>query len=266
MKQYKVMKLLALLLGTFTATAGATETLGFDPGTSYTVQPSMEDFATLGSQMAGMQMTVVQGGISQLYTWQVLQDDFGGFTRGGVIADGFVIHATGDTWCFSLCASWFVQTRPFQPAISQVVFHGAPGGIVFDLSTQPASNFGTPGSAKGWTFSLKQVSNPMDIAAMYRNEVSVGGAAVVGDLYTTLEVNFLGLGLRGGQFIQFGADTDQIPPGATISLAMPEPHGSALGALGLVAVLALRRRRAGRAGHRPPRNRQAAPAFSPRHC
>lgn len=72
-------------------------TLGFDPGTPYVVQPAMKDFVISGNQMAGMQMTVVQGGISQLFAWQVLEDDFCGFTRGDVIADGFVIHATGDT-------------------------------------------------------------------------------------------------------------------------------------------------------------------------
>lgn len=238
-----LINLLATLSSTLPASVPAAITLGFDTGTPHVVQPAMEEFTTLGRDMAGMQVTVVQGGVSQVYTWQVLEDDFGSFTRGGVIADGFVIHATGDTWCFSLCASWLVQTRPFQPAISKVIFHGASSGIVFDLSTEPAENFGTLGSAKGWTFSVKQVSNPgMSISAYYRNEVSVGGAPVIGDLYTTLELNFPDLGLRGGQFIQFGADTDQIPAGGTILPAVPEPASLALLVAGL-GFIGLRRMR-----------------------
>lgn len=54
-------------------------------------------------------------------------------------------------------------------------------------------------------------------------------------------MNFPGLGLRGGQFVQFGADTDQIPAGGTIT-PVPEPANVALWAVGLAGVAAARRR------------------------
>ena len=71
--------------------SAAAHSLSFDPGTHYVVDPAMEDFATSGEQMAGMQMTVVQGGVSQRYTWGVLHDDYLTFYRGGVITDTFAI-------------------------------------------------------------------------------------------------------------------------------------------------------------------------------
>lgn len=217
--------------------------LSFDPGTPYVVTPAMEDYTTTGPMMAGLQMTVVQGGVASLHTWGVLADDYGGFERGGVITDSFAIWADGDTWCFSGCAGWRVWQFGLQP-INQVIFHGPSAGVVFDLTTQPAANFGTPGSAKGYTFSVAQsFSNALVVDAVYRDIVSVGAAPAVGDLYATLELNFAGTGLFS--YMQFGADTDQIPPGAEIKPAVPEPGTLALMAAGLGCVLW--RRRAGSA-------------------
>lgn len=68
MKRSTLIIPLAALSCALPASVPAAITLGFDPGTQHVVQPAMEDFATLGSQMAGMQMTVVQGGVSQVHT------------------------------------------------------------------------------------------------------------------------------------------------------------------------------------------------------
>ncbi|CAN5147501.1 hypothetical protein BH11PSE10_BH11PSE10_07550 [soil metagenome] len=110
------------LAALFWASAASAHSVSYEPGDIYVVTPSMDDITTAGAQMAGMKMAVVHGGVSALYTWGELQVDFGGMTRGGVINGQFAIYATGDTWCFSGCRQWWVQTLPFQPTISQITF------------------------------------------------------------------------------------------------------------------------------------------------
>ena len=245
MQRSTTLILAVLLPALLHGAPAAAHSVSFDAGAHYVVTPAMEDLTTLGSEMAGMQMTVVQGGVSTLYTWGVLQDDFGGFSRGGVINDKFAIHATGDTWCFSGCRQWWVQTLPFQANITQITFHGSTSGLVFDITTTPDSNFGTPGSGRGITFVVGNQNSPIDnVAAVYRNEVSVGAWPVVGDLYVTLELNFLNGGLEDGHYIQFGADTDRMPGTATLFPAVPEPGRMVLMVMGtaLIALMAARRR------------------------
>ena len=111
--------------------------------------------------------------------------------------------------------------------------------MVFELTTEPAANFGTPGSARGFTFDVVQSTNVnLVVDAVYRNEVSVGANPFVGDPYTTLEFNFAGFGLSAN--MQFGADTDLIAAGAVIGPSVPEPASVVLMAAA-VALLGLRR-------------------------
>ncbi|CAN5147756.1 hypothetical protein BH11PSE10_BH11PSE10_07560 [soil metagenome] len=137
---------------------------------------------------------------------------------------------------------------------------------MFDLTTSPAANFGTPGSGRGITFEVGNQNAPADnVAAVYRNEVRVGAGPVIGDFYTTLELNFTGVGLEDGHYMQFGADTDRIPPTSVISLAVPEPSPALLFGAGIMLMLQrLRLRlRMRRRGHTAASNIPAAPLFSP---
>ena len=61
---FKTLCLIAML----SAGAASANSVTYDPGTSSTVTPAMEAFATTGPQMAGMQVTVVQGGVSTNHT------------------------------------------------------------------------------------------------------------------------------------------------------------------------------------------------------
>lgn len=63
------------------------------------------------------------------------------------------------------------------------------------------------------------------------DEVSVGGAPVVGERYETFELNFTGKRLFS--FVQSGADTDPIPPGALIKPAGPTPVPASPALMGL---------------------------------
>lgn len=223
-------------------------TVNVDPGTTYNVNPAMEDYATLGADMAGMLVTVVQGGVTSQFTWSVLPDDFGGFTRGGNVLTDFVnydyfIYADADTWCPILtCRNWTVVNGRFKENITQISFHGAPGGVVFDLKTAPDA-FGTPGSGQGTTYELTSSSQAgLDTNVVYRNQVRVGGNPVVGDLYTDLVIHFTNGGLDDADTVRFQADTDRIPAHATMAQVVPEPQTWAL-LLGGVAFLAAWARR-----------------------
>lgn len=118
--------------------------------------------------------------------------------------------------------------------------------VLHHLTTAPAANFGTSGSARGFTFDVVHSTNVnLVVDAVYRNEVSVGANPFVGDPYTTLEINFAGFGLSAN--MQFGADTDLIAAGAVIGPSVPEPASVVLMAAG-VALLGLRRFRLPQAG------------------
>lgn len=238
-----------VLAGAWLAQAQA-GTIGYDPGTTHNVNPAMEDYTTLGADMAGMLVTVVQGGVTSQFTWAVLPDDFGGFTRGGnVLTDlvdyDYFIYADGDTWCPVLtCRNWTVVNGRFKENITQITFHGASGGVVFDLKTAPDA-FGTPGSGQGTTYALtSSTQSGLDTDVVYRNQVIVGGNPVVGDLYTDLVINFTNGGLDDADTIRFQADTDRIPPYATMLPVVPEPTTWALLLGGLTFLGARARRRA----------------------
>ena len=75
----------------------------------------------------------------------------------------------------------------------------------------------------------------------YRNVVSVGASAPVGDIYEQVDL-FLGTPLGGGQSLNFELDTDNLPfaavitPAPTTPTTVPEPATLILTSIGLVAM------------------------------
>ena len=82
----------------------------------------------------------------------------------------------------------------------------------------------------------------MDVVATYSDILGVNGAAPVGDLYTSLEIDFV-----NGSFVsntmQFRADTDNAEGAGGDITPVPEPSSLTILALGLLSVMALVRRK-----------------------
>ncbi|MBC7927908.1 MAG: hypothetical protein H7039_19860 [Bryobacteraceae bacterium] len=158
-------------------------------------------------------------------------------TAGGCSVAGlFSVVQDGDT--FGLSNFWQLQNVSTFDVLTQLVLNGASGtgntsGTVFDRTF--GFTTGTPGSALGRD-ATGTTSTVADALAIYRNAVSVGAAAPVGDEFATLHITF-GNGLTSGGSAAFVADTD------TVGLSgVPEPGTAGVLGIGLLAIRAIGRR------------------------
>lgn len=232
----------ALLLGL--AGPAAAQSVNFDPGTTYNSSGVTNHEAT-GASMSGMHVTAyfADGSISS-GVW----GDLGGGYH-GVSNNFFSINlGSGSDSFFS---SWGLANN-YGSGMNRLVLEGGDfGGVAFD---QAIGFFGleegTPGSDIGRDFANCRAGGPLtclftfdnwNTTATYRNQIAVPPEGAVGDLYTTLDLQF-GSRFTGRHDQLMWLDTDNIGPLQTVT---PEPATFLLLASGLAAVggLGLRRRK-----------------------
>ncbi len=186
---------------------------------------TLSGFATFGSQMSGMEVTVnYVGGGSQTAIWQATSP-----LAGGAFGTGWSLSLAEDS--FSTPWQFLTQTGSTQ-AIASLMINAVPGNTVFDTIFGVE---GTPGSANGSPFTVVSGNAPTSFAY---------STAIVGaedDLRGVLTLNW-SAGFSGE--LLFETDTDNGTNIEPVQAAVPEP--TTIAGLGLAAAGLLRWRRRAR--------------------
>ena len=180
-------------------------TINYDAGTTYATT-ALTGYSTYGDMMDGMKVTAFfVGGGSETAIWE----DNG---AGNGMAEGldWGLYENGDTFTGTWSFSSLVD-------ISKLLIEAGPGNTVFDLTWpdpngDPNTNldFGTDGSARGWTFDYLGNANDINLNVTYSDLVALNGNAAVGDLYLNLTIEFLDGYATGAAPFQFRQDTDNL--------------------------------------------------------
>jgi len=161
-----------------------------------------DDTASRGVDLDGAQITVTYvDGTTETLTWAALDP----YTAGG---------ASGDDVEMFFGYSWheLTATKP----LASLEIDLAPANSVFDTtfaSDGDPSDPSTPGSKNGFPFQLSSEDEDLEgqITATYSGIAALDGNAAVGDLYTTMTIDFTGLpggGLLGD--LTWNSDIDTL--------------------------------------------------------
>jgi hypothetical protein len=217
-KKYLSMALAGLATGLL-AVGQAQAAVTYVTDTNNTVSiPGLTGFTTDGSQMSGMLVTAVFGNTSQALSWATTGAESGGVTGTGwsLTQSGNTYGSWGNYWNFS-----FTSTTHALP-LTQLILNGSFGLTVFDRTPPASGDWGTPGSAQGWDL---EFFDPDTVATVtYSDQVAIGAADPLGDLWHTLTIDFGPNGIS--QNFAFLQDTDN-----DSRYGVPEP--ATLGLLGL---------------------------------
>lgn len=204
---------LAILL--FAAPAFATTM--FQPGTTYQTT-ALTGFTTSGDQMAGMTVTVTDSaGDTFSALWEIT-----GAGAGAATGTGWSLVESGDTWN----STWYFNSN-FN--ITKLFIDAGTGNTVFDVEHDPYP--GTEGSANG-----KSISDNNNV--IYRDYVALTGFLPEGDLFRTLEINFV----NQTNTYSFITDTDNLQFPGDIKPVVPEPSTFILLGAGLAGFAFARKR------------------------
>ena len=197
--------------------------------------PGLTGFVTTGAMMNGMSVTAYfKDGTFETEIWGAT-----GLTAGGVF---------GTDWSLSLAADSFTSSWSFvnddAGKLTRLVLDGSTGLTVFD-KREP--DYGTDGSFSGLDF-RSNLAGDGSVIATYRNQVSVGGAGRVGDLFQILDIDFSGLQTNGTHdsftFVQDTDNDSRRDPDDDLQ-SIPEPTMLALFGIGLIGVARAGRRARG---------------------
>jgi hypothetical protein len=192
--------------------------------------PGLTSFVTTGADMTGMMVTVAfNGGPDSTFAWATT-----GAALGGVTTALWSLTLNGDSFSAPWQFSFLNPTVALQ--LTHLALSGLSGFTIFDRTFGGVE--GTTGSSSGTDFAFTSGCGSCNAVVNYSGQTSIGGAPAVGDLWQIVDMTFTG-GSGPRENFAFVQDTDN-----DIRVMIPEPESYALmlGGIGLMALIARRRR------------------------
>lgn len=241
----------AVMLSGMSSAHAASVTINTEPGiTMETEFGFRSDTGTRGVDLAGAQITATfDDGTSETVTWMAFDD----FTFGGANGDRWSLFQGGDATTNIIVDGRLMTSLTMDLSTSQsntlssdaVPVPVSQGASLFDIL--PEEDGSTDGSAFGFPFAFTFNAPDGDVDVTYSGAVNLVGAPAVGDLYTTMHIDFTGLdlgGFTGNSNFWSDQDTLLVAGDLTPTVApVPLPAGLPLLVLGLGALGIARRRK-----------------------
>ncbi len=228
-----IVGLIAVLcLATLAGSADAlTVSVSYDSGTTQ-VTSGLTGYSTYGDDMDGMGVTArFDDASSETVYWADT-----GLGAGAASGTNWSLSESGDTFG----SDWSLTNSTGQSMTSLFIDAGL-GDTVYDIDT---GDYGTTGSALGWTFEATGGSTDLAITATYIDAVMLDGSSgPVGDLWRCLDIAFTNSeGFYHGASLTYITDTDNLELAGDIR-PIPEPTSVLLLGVGLIGLAGKRLRK-----------------------